>query len=158
MAMDDVRIVPSNNKEISFRGELVAQASNDRLTTPGGERWFDLHVYKREALGFVPVIEYHSTHEGEDNIVVAEVVDRGHDVENFYFVFEPCEVFKQKSLDAMPLEERQRLTNSILKLYDSLVNRVLLAVKEHSSDEPSGSDQRTSEQSKKGLLGFLGLK
>lgn len=155
MAMDDVRIVPTNNKELLFRGELVAQASNDRLTTPEGERWFDLHVYKREDSGLVPVIEYHSTHADEDNIVIAEIVDGAHDVENFYFVFEPCQVFKERALDAMPLEDRQRLTKSILKLYDSLVNRVLLSVKEHTGDEPSRSEDDEDRQSKKGLFRFL---
>lgn len=159
MAMEDVRISPSNGKNLSFHGELIAEASHDRVPSPDGERWLNLRIYRRVDAGFVPVIEFHSTHVGEEDATIAEVVDSGHDVENFFYVFEPGELLADKSLIAMPMEERQRLTGALLKLYDSVVNRVLLAMKAcPQSEATDASEHKSVAKRKKGLLGLLGLK
>lgn len=153
MAVEEIQIVPTNGKEISFAGELIAHATSERTVTPSGERWFDLRVYKLVENGLVPVIEYHSSVDGEEKITIAERVDRSQDIENFFYVFEPCEVIPEAALKALPVEERQRLTNAILKQYDTQVNRALLQTKEHvTDDEPQISEP---PKPKKGLLGFF---
>jgi hypothetical protein len=157
MAMDDIRIVTSSGNELSFRGGLVAFAVSDRLESPEGERWFDLKVYKLEVRRFVPVIEFHSTCEREENVTIAEIVDKGKDVENFYFVFEPTALFDQLAIRAMPAEASKQLTRSVFKLYDSLVNRVLLSVKEHTHDESASASQIEPDRGKR-IFGFLGPK
>lgn len=154
MAVEEIKIVPSNGKDITFKGELIAHATSDRSSTPLGDRWFDLRVYKEIGQGFVPVIHFFSTCEGEQDVTIAEHVDRSHDIENFYYVFEPGEVVPESVLKAMPVEDRQRFMKSILKLYDTQVNRVILSVKEHATDDDSDVESAKSER--KGLLEFFG--
>ena len=154
MGVEEIRIVPSSGKDISFSGELIAHATSDRSNTPLGVRWFDLRVYKEVGQGFVPVIDFFSTYEGEQDVTIAEHVDRSHDIENFYYVFEPGEVIPESVLKLMPVEDRQRFMKPILKLYDTQVNRVLLSVKEHATDDDANIESPKSER--KGLLDFFG--
>ena len=155
MEVEEVRIVPSDGKEMSFKGQLIAQATSERISTPLGDRWFDLRVYKVATTGFAPLIDFFSTCEGEESVTIAEHVDRAHDIENFYYVFEPCEVIPESVLKALPVEERQRFTKLLLKLYDTQVNRVLLSVKGHSTDDNAAAELPKPEA--RGLLGFFGL-
>jgi len=154
MVVEEIQIVPSNGRDISFKGELIARATSDRSSTPLGDRWFDLRVYKESGHGFVPVIDFFSTCEGEQNVTIAEKVDSSHDIENFYYVFEPLFVIPDSVLQVLPIEDRQRFVKSILKLYDTPVNRVLLSVKEHAADDHANVESQKSER--KGLLGFFG--
>ena len=153
MAVEDIRIVTSSEKEMSFAGELIAHATSDRSSGPLGDRWFDLRVYKKASEGFVPIINFYSTCDGEKDVTIAEHVDRSQDIENFYYVFEPYVVLPESVLQSMPLEERQRFTKTILKLYDAHVNRVLLSVKEHATDDDAEVEPANAE--KKGLLGLF---
>lgn len=155
MAFEDVYIFPSGGKELLFRGELVAQAVNERESPPVSERWFELRVYRRNEGGFVPVIEYHTTFAGEPNLTIAEVVDRRHDVENFFYVFEPSETFDQTAFKAMSADDRQRRTKLLLAKYDALVNRVMLVVKERFADE---SDKVLNERKRPRLRRLFGLR
>lgn len=154
MAVEEIRIVPSSGKDISFKGELIAQATSNRSSTPLGERWFDLRVYKQVGQGFVPVIDFCSTCEGEPNVTIAEHVDRSHDIENFYYVFEPREVILESVLKAMPVADRQPYMKSILKLYDTQVSRVLLCAKGHATNDDD-SDVEASKSEGRGMLDFF---
>lgn len=115
--MEDVRILMSNGKELSLQGDLLARARTNRSGSIP-ERWFDLRVYRAADHGFVPVIEFGSTFENENAVTIAEVVDRSHDIENFFFVFEPSEVIADHVLDAMQVGDRQQLLRDTLSMYD----------------------------------------
>jgi len=154
MSFVETRVEPTNGKVITFSGELIARSASDPISTTLGVRYFDLRVYKEAGAGYVPVIDFHSTCEGEANVTISERVDRSHDIENFYFVFEPCEVMPENVLKVMPTEQRQQLLKTILKLYDAQVNRVLLLVKQYARH--AEDDKIESSQSKKsGLLSFF---
>ena len=105
-----------------------------RSASVAGDRWFALRVYRRSPSGFVPVIEYCTTDVPDQQVTFAEVVDRLEDVENFFGVFEPSELFTDQMWKSMPIEERRRLTKSILRLYDVQVDSVLLAVQTYAFD------------------------
>ncbi len=153
MAIEEIQIVPTNGKEISFIGEVIAHATSEPTITSFGEHCFDLRIYKLVEHGLVPVIEYLSTVDGEENVTIAERVDRSHDIENFFYVFEPCEVISESALKVLPIEERQRLKKTVLKHYDAQVNRILLQAKEHlTDDEP---DVSAPPKEEKGLLRFF---
>lgn len=154
--MEDIRILKSNGVEMAFRGELLAKAETERSDSDPSERRFDLRVYRTDDRGFVPIIEFDSTFENENAVTIAEFVDQSHDIENFFFVFEPSEVFTETTLRTLPTPERQQLLREMLSMYDSVVNSVLIQLRRHCLE--GECDPEIDEPKKrKGLLGYLGL-
>ena len=151
--METVRIVINENRELVFVGEQVFLGRSDEFTTDAGTRWLELAVFARKDGGFAPVIFYRST--CESDVTIAEHVDAYKDVENFFYVFEPTEVLDEKKLMALPVEQRQRLTKTLTRLYDEQVNKALLAVRACAAEHPEQDAVREEEKPKKRFFGFF---
>lgn len=153
--MESIRIQQVNGKELIFEGDLIANAGTETASVAQLERWFQLRVYRNVDGGFVPSIEFGSPTESEASATIAEFVDSYHDIENFFFVFEPSEVFSGRYLNSMMQVDRQRLLGELLSQYDQLVNSVLLQLRRHRLGQETV--EAAESKKKKGLLGYLGL-
>lgn len=169
--MESFHITGPNQSELVFDGELLACINTPKTGGPDGERGYELALYRKAGGGYVVSVEYLTTYESEQPVTHAEVVDEPKDVENFFFVFEPCEYLDEQLLRLLPDEQKRTLQKSLCRLYDQHVDEILKVL--HADAEAAGGGSRSHEVQDNAeddagddkptepinrILGFLGLK
>lgn len=149
--MESVKLVLSEEKKLLFSGERLFHSRSEDCVVGSETRWFELSGFAREEGGFVPVICFHS--KGEPPVTIAERVDEYKDIENFFFVFEPSEMLDRKPFMALSTKQRLRIEKGLMGIYDTEVNKALLATRAFVGEQ---TRKRTSKQKeRKRLFGFF---
>ena len=124
--MSEHLIQDSNGNQLRFQGELAAEAGKELNLDDGQARKFLARIYAVEGGGFVSSLQYETSSPGEKPIAVFEEIDFADDVEKFYYVFEPSEIFCNSSeLPREVVEQRPVLSKQLAKHYETLVFSLL---------------------------------
>ena len=158
--MESFKIKRTDYSDLEFSGELLKRINTPMHSTPDGKRGYELAIYAKSGAGYVASVEYQTTFDSERRVTIADFVDQAKDVENFFFVFEPCEFLDQDLIRQMPQDQRKRLQKALSRLYDGHVDSILKALQEYALQHPEQDVDESLEKTpapKSRILGLLGL-
>ncbi len=124
--MNEILIQDTNENQLRFQGELVIESEKVFSLDDRFERKFMAKIYAVMGGGYVSSLQYVTSSPAEKPILIFEEIDFMDDVEKFYYVFEPGEIFSD-SLD-LPrelIEQRPALGRQMAKQYESMVFALL---------------------------------
>ena len=89
--METISLQRTGTAKLSFRGELIAEASSKRHQGPAENRWFQLGVCRREGGGYVVSIGFRTCWQGELDRDFAEPRGDVDAVRTAFESFDPCD-------------------------------------------------------------------
>ena len=105
--------IRSKDREFQFQGELIAHQEATVELANNESCQMNAKTYSLENGGYVSSLEFLRSDCPDQPIVLFEEIDLTEDVEKFFYVFEPSEVFAEKT---GTLEEREDLEQNSKKL------------------------------------------
>ena len=96
--------IKSKDREFQFQGELIAHQEATVEFANRESCHMDAKTYALEHGGYVSSLEFLRSDLPDEPIVLFEEIDLTEDVEKFFYVFEPSEVFRET---AKSYEERE---------------------------------------------------
>jgi hypothetical protein len=115
-----------NDHELRFHGELLVESASAVASDDQVQRKFVAKAYAVTGGGFVSSLEYETTSEAEEPINLIEVLDVLEEVEKFFYVFEPDEVFLSNAdLTPEDLGKRPALRKRIAAAYEEATFELL---------------------------------
>ena len=149
--------IKSKDREFQFQGELLAHQEatadlvNEASCKMAGK------TYCIESGGYVCSLEFHLSERPDEPIIMFEEIDMLEDVEKFFYVFEPVEIFRKKSAS---FEDREQVAQNCRKLgqvYEKMVFALLDQVQ--TECECRGTKNKPKPvKSKSSLWNKLGMK
>ncbi len=118
--MNELLLRDGENHELRFTGELLVESTGDVEFDDQRPRKFIAKTYAVAGGGFVCSLEYQTTSEWEDSINLIESLDLMAEVEKFFYVFEPDEIFvDSQDLPPEELAKRPVLRKRVAAAYEA---------------------------------------
>ena len=155
--MSEILFQHKNQPELRFIGQLIAETEFSVDLDDNAIRKFNLRAFAIDGGGFVAVLQYQTTSDSEENLLSYEDMDQFKDVENFFYVFEANEVFR--NFDALRRSDREAaglICKRIAKAYESSLFKFLDVLR--SRCQKQNLADRMEEKPKPSILRTLGLK
>ena len=149
--------IKSKDREFQFQGELLAQEEAQVELVNEVSCQMSGKTYSIEDGGYVCSLEFLLSDQPNDLIVLFEEIDLTADVEKFFYVFEPAEIFKKKAGTA---EEREQVAQNCKKLGQVYEKMVFALLDQFQTEcECRGpKDKPKPEKTKSSLWSKLGIK
>ena len=114
-------LIESKDREFRFQGELLAsqEATVNLLNDISCQ--LSATTYAIDDGGYVSSLEFRLSNHPSDPIVLFEEIDVMEDVEKFYYVFEPVEIFKNNSGSVEEREEIAANCRILSQAYEKMI-------------------------------------
>ena len=148
--------IKSRDREFQFHGDLLAhqEAKADLLNEASCQ--MSGQTYCIDGGGFVCSLEFLLSNQPNAPIVMFEEIDLMEDVEKFFYVFEPVEIFK-KAVTVEDREEVARNCKRMSQVYEKMVF-ALLDQFQSECECRNVTDKPKPSKSKSSLWDKLGMK
>ena len=149
--------IKSKDREFQFQGELLAQEEAQVELINNVSCQMVGRTYCIESGGYVCALEFILSDHAEAPIVLFEEIDSMEDVEKFYYVFEPAEIFDKK---AGSVEEREQVSQNCKRLSQAYEKMIFALLDQFQSEcECKGlKDKPKPVKTKSSLWSKLGMK
>ena len=114
-------LIKSKDREFQFQGELIAQQEETADLANGQSCQIDAKTYAIENGGYVAVLEFLRSDRPDAPVVLFEEIDVTDDVEKFFYVFEPSEVFCEKASTPEQLQDIEQNCKTLGRLYEKMI-------------------------------------
>ena len=113
-------LIKSKTREFSFQGELLAHQEAEVKLANGETCQMDAKTYSLESGGYVSSLMFLRS-ANDVPIVSFEEIDMMEDVEKFYYVFEPSEVFSEKARTHEECEQMEQNAQLLGRAYEKMI-------------------------------------
>ena len=124
---------------LEFDGELIVTAETERIDLGGDSARYRLLVFRLTDGGFVASIQYSRSGQYERRVTLSEVLETNHDVENFFFVFEPEEHCSKEELTGNSDLDQDGQLRKLYGYYNEQVQRVVAELQSNAGSPAADS-------------------
>ena len=143
-------LIKSKDREFQFQGELIAQQNAEVEFANGQSCRMDAKTYSLERGGYVSSLEFLRSDQPAQPIVLFEEIDLTQDVEKFFYVFEPSEVFCEKLRTKDEREDMELNCKKLGQVYEKMIFAFLDQFQEETAAR--GTKDRPKSQKKEGSI------
>ena len=113
--------IKSKDREFHFQGELIAHQEEAVEFANGESCQMSAKTYSLESGGYVSSLEFLRSDRPDEPIVLFEEIDVKEDVEKFFYVFEPSEVFGEKPRSQEECENVKVNSQKLGHVYEKMI-------------------------------------
>ena len=113
--------IKSKDREFQFQGELIAHQEATVKLANDEACQMNAKTYSLENGGYVSSLEFLRSDRPDQQIVFFEEIDLTEDVEKFFYVFEPSEVFGEKGRTQEEREDLEQNSKQLGRVYEQMI-------------------------------------
>ncbi len=136
----------TGREALEFNGELIIAVKTPTIEVGGGTSHYRLLVFRHAEGGYVASIRYTTTAPTEHDATLTERLETDHDVENFFFAFEPAELCAHHETKLNRGADRHRLLRVLYGYYIEEVQRVVDCLRANQAPCSDASNTEAEDQ------------
>ena len=148
-------LIKSKDREFQFQGEVLAHQEATVKLANRVSCQMDAKSYSIESGGYVCSLEFLFSNQPNSPVVLFEEIDAIDDVEKFFYVFEPAEIFEKK---AGSVEAREQVVQNCKTLSQTYEKTIFALLDQFQAESELRGAKDKPKPAKSSMWSRLGIK